>query len=92
MGIDLKDLSEAVQFVTASGAVEHPLGATKTKVMFILSRGTTNECKATVQVTIVDTSAHGALLGMEFIIAMGGAYGTWTKKIGANDSIHSHEI
>ena len=97
MGIDLNTLSQGVEFVTASGAVEHPLGVTKTKVMFTLSRGTPNECKAGVPVTIVDTTAYDALLGMEFISAMGGAYDTWSEMfkyrwIGGDGVIRSHEI
>ena len=35
-----------------------------------------NECKASINATIVDTSAYDALLGTEFITAMGGAYDT----------------
>ena len=65
--------------MTASGAVEHPLGSTKSKVMFTLARGTEQECKAAIYVTIVDTSAYDALLGIEFITTMGGAYDTWTE-------------
>ena len=76
---DLNDLNDGAEFVTASGAVEHLLGSTKSKVMFTLARGTEQECKAAIYVTIVDTSAYDALLGMEFITAMGGAYDTWTE-------------
>ena len=74
MGIDLNGLSQGVEVVNASVAIEHPLGVTKTKVMFTLSRGISNECKVVESVTIVDTSAYDAPLGMEFITAMGGAY------------------
>ena len=79
MGIDLIDLNQGVEFVSASGAVEHPLGVPKTKVMFTWSRGISNECKADVAVTIVDTTTYNVLLGMEFITAMGGAYDTWPE-------------
>ena len=83
--------------MTASGAVEHPLGSTKAKVMFTLSRGTANECKTSINATIVDTPAYDAFLEMEFITAMGGAYDTWTELLkyrwlGADGAIHSHEI
>ena len=97
MGLDLNDLNDGAKFVTASGAVEHPLGSTKSKVMFTLARGTEQECKAAIYVTIVDTSAYDALLGMEFITAMGGAYDTWTELfkyrwLGADGAIHNHEL
>ena len=79
MGLDPNNLNGGAEFVSASGVVEHSLGSTKAKVMFTLSLGTANECKAAINATIVDTSAYDALLGMEFIIAMGGAYDTWTE-------------
>ena len=97
MGPDLNNLNGGAEFVSASGVVEHSLGSTKAKVMFTLSRGTANECKAAINATIVDTCAYDALLGMEFIIAMGGAYDTWTELLkymwlGADGVIHNHEI
>ena len=39
MGLDLNNLNDGAKFVTASGAVKHPLGSTKAKVMFTLSCG-----------------------------------------------------
>ena len=97
MGLDLNNLNDRAEFVMDSGVVEHSLGSTKAKVMFTLSRGTANECKAAINATIVDTSAYDAVLGMEFITAMGGAYDTWTELfkyrwLGADGAIHSHEI
>ena len=97
MKIDLTNLNAGAEFVTASGAVEHPLGSTKTKVMFTLARGTIHQCKAALHVTVVDTSAYDALLGMEFITAMGGAYDTWTELfkyrwLAADGTTHSHEL
>ena len=71
--------NSGAEFVTTSGAVEHSLLSIKIEVMFTLTCGTPNQCKASIHATIVDTSAYDASLGMEFITAMGGAYDTWTE-------------
>ena len=78
MGLDIENLHKGTEFITASGAIEKPVGTTKVKVLFTLSRKTANESKVELLVTIVDTLAYDALLGMEFISAVGGAYDTWT--------------
>ena len=72
MRIDANSLSRGIEYVTASRAVEIPLGITKQQVKFTLSRGTPLMCTVEVVSTIVDTTAYDALLGMEFITAMCG--------------------
>ena len=44
-----------MEYITASGAVEQPIGVTKIKINFTLARGTDKECKAEIPVTIVNT-------------------------------------
>lgn len=79
MNIHINDLNKGVEFVIASKVVEHPLGFTKQKNIFTLSRGTSNECEASVFVTVDGTIAYGALLGMEFITAIGGDHDTYSE-------------
>ena len=67
MNILTSILKKGVKFVTASGAVGHLMGVSKRKVVFTLSCGTSNECKASVVVSVVDTTASHASLGMDFI-------------------------
>lgn len=62
-----------------------------------MSRGTSNECKVLVFFTVVDTTAYDASLGMEFIIAMGGGYDTYSEMfkywwVGSNRLTRSFEI
>ena len=44
IGVDMRQLHRGEAFVTASGAVERPLGVTNTKLKFNLGRGTDNPC------------------------------------------------
>ena len=97
MNINVRTLSQGVDFVTASGAVEKPLGVTKNKVRFTLSRGTSQMCTIEVEATIVDTTAYDVLLGMEFVAAMCGAYDSYTEMFtyrwhDATGLLNSHSI
>ena len=60
MHINANSLSRGIEYVTASGAVEMPLGITKKKVKFTLSRGTPYMCTIEVVATIVDTVGNSA--------------------------------
>ena len=79
MGLDLSNLRGVTEFIRASGAVERPLGITRAKIIFTLSRGNAKKCRAEIPVTIVNTLAYDTLLGMDFITAMGGAYDTYSE-------------
>ena len=80
IGVDMRKLNRVEAFVTASGAVERPLGLTGRKLKFNLGRGTDNPCVVEMEVTVVDTTAYDVLLGMEFIRAVKGSYCSYTEK------------
>ena len=63
----MRQLHRGEAFVTASGAVERPLGITRTKLKFNLGNGPDKPCVVEMAVTVVDTVAYDVLLGMEFI-------------------------
>ena len=73
IGVDMRQFNRGESFVTASGAVERPVGVTRSKLKFNLGRGTDNPCVVELEVTIVDTTAYDVLLGMEFIRAVKGS-------------------
>ena len=79
MNINAQALSRGTDYITASGAIERPLGVTKNKVKFTFSRGTPQMWTVELEATIVDTTAYDVLLGMEFITAMCGAYDAYTE-------------
>ena len=68
MNIHSADLDQGIKFVSVGGAVEVPIGVTRKKVEFILSRGTRREHRVSLCVTVVDTTTYDALLGIEFIL------------------------
>ena len=80
MSVGAEQLHRGEQYVTASGAVERPLGMTKKKLKFRLGRGTDNPCVVELSMTVVDTIAYDCLLGMEFIRAVKGSYDSYTEK------------
>ena len=80
IGVDMRQLHRGEAFVTASGAVERPLGVTRSKLKFNLGRGTDNPCVVEMEVTVVDTTAYDVLLGMENIRAVKGSYCSYTEK------------
>ena len=70
MAIHAVSLAKGTQFVTASGAVEVPLGVTYSTVEFYLGRGTPHALSVHLHVTVVDTTAYDVLLGTEFMAAV----------------------
>lgn len=97
MNIHATDKDEGIEFVTASGAMAEPMGVTKKKGMFALSYGTPRKCKVSLFVTVVDTTTYDALLGMEFMAAVGGCYDTCTemfkyRRVGPDGLTRSFEI
>ena len=80
MHIRSQALRRGVEFVTASGAIEMPLGVTKNKLKFTLGRGTDKLCVVDIHATVVDTTAYDVILGMEFVTAVKGAYDAYTEK------------
>ena len=97
MGLDLHNLQAGTEFITASGAIEKPVGVTKAKIQFTFARKTSNECRVELVVTVVNTLAYDALLGMDFISAVGGAYDTWTDMFkcrweNTQGEVQSHEL
>lgn len=91
------DLEKGFDFAAASGAVEEPMGVTKKKVVFTLSRGTPRECRVSLFVTVVDTTTYDALLGMKFMAAVRGYYDTYTemfkyRRVGLDGLTHSFEV
>ena len=79
MQIHAANLNRGTEYVTESGAIEMPLGISKSKVKFTMARGTPQMCNILLFVTVVETTAYDVLLGMEFITAMGGAYDAYTE-------------
>ena len=79
MQIKPNNLTRGVEYFTASGAVEMPLGVSRGKAKFTFGRGTPHMHTIWLFVTIVDTIAYDVLLGMEFMTAMGGAFYTYTE-------------
>ena len=73
------DVDLGIDFFTAGGAVGVPMGVTRKKVGFILSRGTPRGHRVSLCITVVDTTAYDALLGMECDAAMEGCYITYTE-------------
>ena len=65
--------------MTASGAVEVPLGATYSTVEFYLGRGTSHALSVHLHVTVVDTTAYDVILGTWFMAAVRGAYDSYTE-------------
>ena len=80
MRVNSQTLHRGVEFVTASGAIEMPLGITNTKLKFTLARGTDHECMVELHATVVDTTTYYVILGMEFVAAVRGAYDAYTKQ------------
>ena len=81
MQIHSQSLQRGVEFVTASGAIEMPLGVTKNKLKFTLGRGSDNLCVVELHATVVDTTTYDVILGMEFVTVVKGAYDAYTEKI-----------
>ena len=79
MGLTAHSLQRGVEFVTASGAVEMPLGTTKAKLKLTLGRGTYHLCVVKLEATVVDTTTYDVILGMEFVAAGMGAYDAYTE-------------
>ena len=79
MAIHAVSLAKGTKFVTASGAVEVPLGVTYSSVEFYLGRGTPHALSVHLHVTVVDTTAYDVLLGTEFMAAVRGAYDIYTE-------------
>ena len=75
-----QSLQRGVEFVTASGAIEMPLGVTKEKLKFTLGRGTDKLCVMELHATVVDTTAYDVILGMEYVTAVKGAYEAYTER------------
>ena len=79
MAIHAVSLAKGTKFVTASGAVEVPLGVTYSTIEFTLGRGTNHALSVLLHVTVVDTTAYDVLLGIEFMTAVRGAYDSYTE-------------
>ena len=79
MDIHAVNMDKGVEFITAGGAVEVPMGVTRKKVEFVLSCGTPREHLASLHIIVVDTRVHDALFGMEFMVAMGRCYDTYVE-------------
>lgn len=95
--INASNLGRGAEYVTASGAVEMPLGVPYGKVKFALARGTPHMYTVWLFVTIVDTTAYDVLLGMEFMTTVGGAHDSYTEKFKyrstrEDGSLRTHEI
>ena len=73
MQIHSQSLKRGVEFVTASGAIEMPLGVTKKEMKFTLGRGTDKLCVVELHATVEDTTSYDVILGMEFVSAVKGA-------------------
>ena len=80
MQVNSQNLRQGVEFVSASGAIEMPLGITNKKLKFTLARGTEHEHVVELHATMVDTTAYDVILGMEFVAAVRGAYDSYTEK------------
>ena len=83
--------------MTASGAIEMPLGTTNTKLKFTLARGTDHEHVVELHATVVDTTAYDVILGMEFVAAVRGAYDAYTELFtyrweDGSGGLHSHSL
>ena len=78
--IHSQSLQRGVEFVTASGAIEMPLGVTKNKLKFTLGRGTDNLCVVELHAIVVDTTTYDVILEMVFATAVMGAYDAYTEK------------
>ena len=61
MNVHTTDMEQGNGFVTAGGAVEIPMGVTRTMAEFVLSRGTPREHRVLLLVIIVDTTVFDAL-------------------------------
>lgn len=59
--------------------VEVQMGVTRKKVEFVISWGTPREHQVSLQVIALNTTTYNALLGMEFLAAMGGGYDTYAE-------------
>ena len=70
VSIKVEDLERGYEFVTAGGSIEVPMGVTRDKVEFILSRGARREHRMALFVIVVNTTTYCALHGMEFIAAI----------------------
>ena len=79
MAIHAVSLAKGTKFVTASGAIEVPLGVTYSPVEFNLGRGTPHALSVKILVSVVDTTAYDMLLGTEFMAAVRGAYDSYTE-------------
>ena len=54
-------------------------GTTKSKLKLTLGRGTNHLCVVELDATVVDTTAYDVILGMEFVVAVMGAYDAYTE-------------
>ena len=79
MAIHAVSLAKGIEFVTASGAIEVPLGVTYSPVEFNLGRGTPHALSVKLLVSVVDTTAYDVLLGTEIMAIVRGAYDSYTK-------------
>ena len=79
MGITSQSLQRGVEFVTASGAIEMPLGITKQKLKLTLGRGTYHLCVVELEATVVDTTTYDVILGMEFVASVMGVHDAYTE-------------
>ena len=80
MQVNSESLRRGVELVTASRAIEMPLGITNTKLKFTLARGTDHECVVELHATVVDTTTYDVILGMEFVAAVRGVYDAYTEQ------------
>ena len=97
IGLTADMLQRGQAYVTASGAVEFPVGVTKKKLKFHLGRGTEFHQVLELEATVVDTKAYDVLLGVEFFKAAKGVYDAYTEKFsyrweGADGQLLSHNL
>lgn len=91
------DLDQGVEFITAGGALEVPMGVAKKKVESVLSRGNPHEHRVSLHGIVVNTTTYDALLGVEFMGAVGGCYDTCIemfrdRQVGPDGLTQSFEI
>ena len=77
--VNFSTLNLGPEFVTAKGKVVVAMGTTPHPLEFLLSRGTVHELRVSLHAVTVDTNAHCAILGMEFISAVKGGYNSYTE-------------
>ena len=85
------------KYITASGAIETPLGVSESKLSLTLCRQTPQQRTESMYVTVVETTSYDILLGIDFLQAFGGAYDTYTEKfkyryVTLSGEIQAHEL